>query len=116
MAIGKEPPQQVEMTSPLDIEAIATHQSEIHHLNEKVFDGDEALKVLHTHYEPYSPEEEKSLLRKIDYRMCTLMLIISKNFFFILTSSANRFSPMDRRTPVHRQELPHSRSDLRNYR
>lgn len=84
MATGKEPPQQVEMTSPLDIEATATHESEIHHLNEKVFDGDEALKVLHTHYEPYSPEEEKSLLRKIDYRMCTLMLIISKKFLLYL--------------------------------
>jgi MFS family permease len=80
MATGKEPPQEVEMAPPLDIEAVATHQSEIHHLNEKVFDGDEALKVLHTHYEPYSPEEEKSLLRKIDYRMCILMLIISEIF------------------------------------
>jgi ACS family allantoate permease-like MFS transporter len=78
MTTGKEPPQEVEMAPPLDIEAVATHQSEIHHLNEKVFDGDEALKVLHTHYEPYSPEEEKSLLRKIDYRMCILMLIISE--------------------------------------
>ncbi|PMD21449.1 MFS general substrate transporter [Hyaloscypha hepaticicola] len=65
------------MASPLDIEAVTTHHSEIHHLNEKVFDGDEALAVLHTHYEPYSPEEERSLLWKIDYRMCTLMLIIN---------------------------------------
>jgi len=81
MTTGKEPPQEVEMAPPLDIEAVATHQSEIHHLNEKVFDGDEALKVLHTHYEPYSPEEEKSLLRKIDYRMCILMLVISETFF-----------------------------------
>src|ERR1700684_824216 len=76
--MAKEPTQEVEMASPIDIEAVATHQSDIHHLNEKVFDGDDALKVLHTHYEPYSPEEEKSLLRKIDFRMCTLMLIISK--------------------------------------
>ena len=81
MTTGKQPPQEVEMAPPLDIEAVATHQSEIHHLNEKVFDGDEALKVLHTHYEPYSPEEEKSLLRKIDYRMCILMLVISETFF-----------------------------------
>jgi hypothetical protein len=80
MATRKAPAQEVEMASPIDIEAVATHQSDIHHLNEKVFDGDEALKVLHTHYEPYSPEEEKSLLRKIDYRMCTLMLIISTDF------------------------------------
>jgi ACS family allantoate permease-like MFS transporter len=79
MAMRKEPAQQVEMASPLDIEAVATHHSEIHHLNEKAFDGDEALAVLHTHYEPYSPEEERSLLWKIDYRMCTLMLIISES-------------------------------------
>ena len=79
MNTGKVPSEEVEMASPIDIEAVGTHQSDIHHLNEKVFDGDEALKVLHTHYEPYSPEEEKSLLRKIDYRMCSLMLIISEN-------------------------------------
>jgi ACS family allantoate permease-like MFS transporter len=78
MTTRKEPTQEVEMASPLDIEAVATHQSEMHHLNEKVFDGDEALKVLHTHYEPYSPAEEKRLLRKIDFRMCSLMLVISK--------------------------------------
>ncbi|KAF8849087.1 MFS general substrate transporter [Acephala macrosclerotiorum] len=77
MTTGKEPAQEVEMASPLDIEAVATHQSEIHHLNEKVFDGDEALKVLHTHYEPYSPEEERRVLRKIDFRMCSLMLVIN---------------------------------------
>jgi MFS transporter, ACS family, allantoate permease len=78
MATGKEPAQEVEMASPLDIEAVATQQSEIHHLNEKIFDGDDALKVLHTHYEPYSIGEEKALLRKIDFRMCSLMLVISK--------------------------------------
>jgi ACS family allantoate permease-like MFS transporter len=52
-----------------------------------VFDGDEALAVLHTHYEPYSPEEERSLLWKIDYRMCTLMLIISENSALLPTRS-----------------------------
>jgi hypothetical protein len=87
MAIRKEPTQEVEMASPLDIEAVATHHSEIHHLNEKVFDGDEALAVLHTHYEPYSPEEERSLLWKIDYRMCTLMLIISEDSALLRTRS-----------------------------
>jgi ACS family allantoate permease-like MFS transporter len=87
MAISKEPVHEVEMASPIDIEAVATHHSEIHHLNEKVFDGDEALAVLHTHYEPYSPEEEKRLLRKIDYRMCTLMLIISNISPLLLTRS-----------------------------
>ncbi len=80
MALGKTATQEVEMASPVDLEAITTHASEIHHLNEKVFDGDDALKVLHTHYEPYSPAEEKALLRKIDWRMCSLMLIISKYF------------------------------------
>lgn len=78
MASGKEPTQEVEMTTPHDIEAVATNRSEIHHLSEKVFDGDDALKVLHTHYEPYTPEEEKKLVRKIDFRMCSLMLVISK--------------------------------------
>lgn len=50
----------------------------MHHLNEKVHDGDEALKVLNTHYEPYTPEEEKKVLRKIDMRMCLLMCAISE--------------------------------------
>jgi hypothetical protein len=80
MATRKGPSQEVEMGLSLGIETIPTQQSEIHHLNEKVFDGDEALKVLHTHYEPYSQAEEKRLLRKIDFRMCSLMLIISKQF------------------------------------
>lgn len=78
MAPTKAATEEVEMASPHDIEAVATHESEIHHLNEKVFDGDDALKVLHTHFEPYSPEEEKALVRKIDFRMCSLMLVISK--------------------------------------
>ena len=81
MAIRKEAAEQVEMAPPLDdIEAVATQESDMHHLNEKVHDGDDALKVLHTHYEPYTPAEEKRLLRKIDFRMCSLMLIISKCF------------------------------------
>lgn len=78
MAPSKVATEEVEMTSSRDIEVVATHESEIHHLNEKVFDGDDALKVLHTHYEPYSAEEEKGLLRKIDFRMCSLMLVISE--------------------------------------
>lgn len=40
-------------------------------------DGDLALKVLHTHFEPFSKEEEKRVLRKIDYRLASLMLIIN---------------------------------------
>lgn len=66
---------QQEMISSADLEATASHQSG--HLNEKVaLDGDEALKILHTHFEPYTPEEEKKVLRKIDMRMCLLMLVI----------------------------------------
>lgn len=70
------------MAPPNDIEAVFSQTSEIHHLNEKVFDGDDALKVLHTHYEQYTAAEEKALLRKIDFRMCSLMLIISKYSFY----------------------------------
>lgn len=40
-------------------------------------DGDLALKVLHTHYEPYTPAEEKRLLRKIDFRLALLMLFVN---------------------------------------
>ena len=39
-------------------------------------DGDEALKLLHTEYEPYTKEEERRVLRKIDLRMCVLMLVL----------------------------------------
>ena len=40
-------------------------------------DGDVALEILHTHYEPYTPAEEKRLLRKIDFRLAVLMLVIN---------------------------------------
>lgn len=46
-------------------------------LAQKVDDGDEALKILHTHFEPYTKEEEKRVLRKIDLRMIIVMLIIN---------------------------------------
>lgn len=42
-----------------------------------IADGDMALKVLHTHFEPYTPEEEKRVLRKIDLRLASLMLFVN---------------------------------------
>jgi hypothetical protein len=47
------------------------------HLDHKVQDGDEALKILHGEYEPYTQEEEKRVLRKIDFRLIIVMLIIN---------------------------------------
>jgi hypothetical protein len=44
---------------------------------ENIQDGDEALKVLHTHFEPYTADEEKRLLRKIDLRLALLMLVVN---------------------------------------
>jgi hypothetical protein len=79
MAIDTNTQVHVENATSADLEAITTHQSDgqVHHLNEKIVDGDDALKILNTHYEPFTPEEEKKVLRKIDFRMCTLMLIIN---------------------------------------
>lgn len=42
-----------------------------------VQDGDLALKILHTHFEPYTKQEEKRLLRKIDFRLALLMLFVN---------------------------------------
>jgi hypothetical protein len=47
------------------------------HLDHKVQDGDEALKILYGEYEPYTKEEEKRVLRKIDFRLIIVMLIIN---------------------------------------
>jgi hypothetical protein len=44
---------------------------------DEIQDGDLALKVLHTHFEPYTKDEEKRLLRKIDYRLALLMLLVN---------------------------------------
>ena len=44
---------------------------------EKIQDGDDALKILHTHFEPYTKDEEKRLLRKIDLRLALLMLVVN---------------------------------------
>jgi hypothetical protein len=40
-------------------------------------DGDLALTVLHTHFEPYTKDEEKRILRKIDFRLALLMLFVN---------------------------------------
>lgn len=45
--------------------------------HEEIHDGDLALKVLHTSFEPYTPQEEKRLLRKIDFRLALLMLFVN---------------------------------------
>lgn len=44
---------------------------------EDINDGDLALKVLHTNFEPYTAAEEKKLLRKIDIRLAFLMLFVN---------------------------------------
>jgi hypothetical protein len=40
-------------------------------------DGDLALKILHTHYEPFTKDEERRVLRKIDLRLALLMLVVN---------------------------------------
>lgn len=50
-----------------------TEFSEKNHIQ----DGDEALKILHTNYEPYTKEEERRVLRKIDFRLIIVMLIVN---------------------------------------
>jgi hypothetical protein len=68
------------------------------HLDQKVHDGDEALKILHGEYEPYTKEEEKRVLRKIDLRMTIVMLIINglqfidKNVSSLAARGINRWS------------------------
>jgi MFS transporter, ACS family, allantoate permease len=44
---------------------------------DEIQDGDLALQVLHTHFEPYTKDEEKRLLRKIDFRLALLMLFVN---------------------------------------
>jgi hypothetical protein len=56
-------------------------------------DGDLALKVLHTHFEPYSKEEEKRVLRKIDYRLASLMLLVNGIQFVDKLVIVSRFFP-----------------------
>ena len=51
------------------------HEPELH--VDKIQDGDLALKVLHTHFEPYTADEERRVLRKIDLRLALLMLLVN---------------------------------------
>jgi hypothetical protein len=56
------------------------HQASFHKtglLGLDVQDGDDALKVLHAEFEPYTKEEETRVLRKIDLRMIFLMLLVN---------------------------------------
>jgi hypothetical protein len=46
-------------------------------LNEKIYDGDDALKILYTHFEPYYRKEERAVVRKIDRRLIAIMLIVN---------------------------------------
>jgi hypothetical protein len=52
-----------------------------HTLEAAVEDGDDALKILHSHYEPYTKAEEKRVLRKIDLRLVILMFIVNGTQF-----------------------------------
>ncbi|KAJ5992657.1 hypothetical protein N7451_008381 [Penicillium sp. IBT 35674x] len=44
---------------------------------DKIHNGDDALQFLQQGHEPYSKEEERRVLRKVDIRMLTLMLIVN---------------------------------------
>lgn len=53
------------------------HTEQVKVEKEQVQDGDDALKILHTHFEPYTKDEERRLLRKIDLRLALLMLVVN---------------------------------------
>jgi hypothetical protein len=57
------------------------------HLAQKGHDGDEALKILHGEYEPYTNEEEKRVLRKIDIVILIIngLQFVDKNVSFVAT-------------------------------
>jgi MFS transporter, ACS family, allantoate permease len=61
----------------VQLERDTTLQNSTPTLSEKIQDGDDALKILHAEFEPYTKEEERRVLRKIDLRLCILMLIIN---------------------------------------
>ncbi|KAJ5723710.1 hypothetical protein N7488_001745 [Penicillium malachiteum] len=44
---------------------------------DKIHNGDDALQFLQQGHQPYSKEEEKRVMRKVDIRMLTLMLIVN---------------------------------------
>ena len=61
-------------------EKIAAQHAELEELKlrpNELEEGDLALKVLHTHFEPYTKDEEKRVLRKIDFRLALLMLFVN---------------------------------------
>jgi hypothetical protein len=65
-------------TDSLHIDRVITiPETDIAHLSEKVVDGDVALTILHTHFELFTPEEEKRVKRKIDLRLIILMLLVN---------------------------------------
>ena len=43
----------------------------------KIHDGDEALKFVADHYVEFSPEEEKKVVRRIDFRMMPIMMAVN---------------------------------------
>lgn len=63
------------MASSFDEQVSYTDEPKLR--SEEVNDGDLALKVLHTSFEPYTAAEEKKLLRKIDIRLAFLMLFVN---------------------------------------
>jgi len=62
---------------------------------DEIQDGDLALQVLHTHFEPYTKDEEKRLLRKIDFRLALLMLFVNGiQFVDKLVSASSLCAPV----------------------
>lgn len=65
-------------TDAIAIDRVLTiPETDLPHLSEKVVDGDVALTILQTHFDPFTPEEEKRVRRKIDLRMIILMLLVN---------------------------------------
>ncbi|CAK7235589.1 hypothetical protein SBRCBS47491_009347 [Sporothrix bragantina] len=61
----------------VELAAITTVRSEVHHLSEKVKSGDEALEILGTNYVNFTKEEEAVVRRKIDRRLMPIMLLVN---------------------------------------
>lgn len=64
------------------IENVAHRATSNFTMTEKITDGDDALQFLQQGQEAYDKQEEMRVLRKIDFRMVTLMLI-TNGFQFI---------------------------------
>jgi len=56
-------------------ETIRYEESKLEQQN--VANGDVAVRILHSHFEPHTKEEERRLLRKIDLRLASLMLVVN---------------------------------------